>query len=464
MMNRCEKSLFFLILLLGSWNSLVFATAVHEFTLENGLKLIVKENHRAPVVVSQVWYKVGSSYEQEGKTGLSHLLEHMMFKGTEKYPVGQFSKIMSENGASENAFTSDDATVYFQTLEKSRLAISFEMEADRMRNLVLQQSEFIKEQQVVLEERRLRTEDNANNLTYERFLVTAYDMNPYRNPIIGWMNDIENLTLADLQHWYQQWYAPNNAIVVVIGDVEASAVLALAKQYFGPLQPSQITPPLARPEIEQLGIKRITVKRPAKLPYLLMGYKVPVLNTTAEKNHWEMYALEVLASILDGGDSARLAKNLVRGQEIATSVSTSYDMSSRLSNLFLLSGIPAGKHTIAELETGLREQIKQLQTTLVEKTELERVKNQVRANDVYERDSLFYQGMKIGTLEAIGLNWRLLERYLENVKAVTAEQVQAVAQKYLIDDYLTVAILEPQPLAKDEMTQPSNPTMTGRIH
>jgi len=330
----------------------------------------------------------------------------------------------------------------------------------------LLESEFTKERQVVLEERRLRTEDNANNLTYERFLATAYDTSPYQNPVIGWLNDIENLTLADLQRWYQQWYAPNNAIVVVVGDVEAPAVFELAKQYFGPLKPSPMTPPPAGSEIEQLGMKLVTIKRPAKLPYLLMGYKVPVLNTLPEKDYWEAYALEVLASILDGGESARLAKNLVRGQEMATSVSAGYDMSSRLAELFVFSGIPTEKYTIAQLESALQEQIKQLQTTLVDETELERVKNQVRANDVYERDSLFYQGMQIGTLEAIGLNWRLLDRYLENIKAVTAEQVQAVAQKYLIEDHLTVAVLEPQPLAKNDPSanQPSNPTTMGIVH
>ncbi|HEC85091.1 MAG TPA: insulinase family protein, partial [Thioploca sp.] len=223
-------------------------------------------------------------------------------------------------------------------------------------------------------------------------------------------------------------------------------VLALANKYFGPIKPSQLTPPLARPEVEQFGIKRITVKRPAKLPYLLMGYKVPVLNTLALENHWEVYALEVLANILDGGDSARLSKHLVRGQQIATTAGASYDLFSRLEELFSFSGIPTQKHTVADLEAAIREQIKQLQTTLVDKTELERVKIQLRASQVYELDSHFYQGLKIGMLEVVGLDWQLFDSYLDNIKAVTAEQVQAVARKYLIDDHLTIAVLEPQPL------------------
>lgn len=424
----------------------LMAGEVHELTLDNGLHLIVKEDHRSPVVVSQVWYKIGASYEQEGKTGLSHMLEHMMFKGTEKYPLGDFSRIMAVNGARQNAFTGTDYTAYFQILEKSRLPISFEMEADRMRHLVFTEDEFAKERQVVAEERRMRVEDQPNSLLREYFNATAYQTSPYQNPIIGWMSDIQNYTLADLQAWYQRWYAPNNAIVVVVGDVEPEAVFALAKQYFGPLKPSELTPPLPRPEVEQFGLKRISVKRPAKLPYLLMGYKVPSLSTITEENRWEVYALEVLAYLLDGGDGARLSKHLVRGQQIATSVSASYDPFSRLEEVFTFSGIPNQKNTIAELEAALQEQIKQLQSTLVDAAELERVKNKLRASQVYELDSQFYQGLKIGILETVGLDWQVFEAYLDNIKAVTAEQVLAVARQYLIDDHLTVAVLEPQPL------------------
>jgi zinc protease len=435
-----------LLALLYCSSASLMAGEVHEFTLDNGLQLIVKEDHRAPVVVSQVWYKVGSSYEPEGKTGLSHMLEHMMFKGTEKYPAGEFSRIMDMNGASQNAFTGTDYTAYFQTLEKSRLPISFEMEADRMRSLLLKEQEFVKEQKVVAEERRMRTEDRSISFMYETFKATAYQTSPYQNPVIGWMNDIENYTLPDLQVWYERWYAPNNATVVVVGDVEPQAVLSLAKQHFGPLKPSNIVASPPRPEVEQTGIKRVTVKRPAKLPYLAMGYKVPVLKTLTDAEPWEVYALEVLAHILDGGDSARLSKNLVRGQEIATFASAGYAPFSRLTKLFTFSGIPTDKYTVAELEAAFREQIKQLQTTPVETMELERVKIQLRASQVYELDSIFYQGMKIGMLEAVGLDWQLFERHLENIKAVTAEQVQAVAKKYLIDDHLTVAVLEPQPI------------------
>ncbi len=437
--------------LLVGFPALLIAGNVHEFSLDNGLKLLVKEDHRAPVAISQVWYKIGASYEMEGKTGLSHILEHMMFKGTEKHQPGEFSRIMAVNGARENAFTGADYTAYFQTLANNRLPISFEMEADRMRSLVLSETEFAKEKQVVMEERRTRTEDKPFGLTYEHFRATAYQTSPYQNPIIGWMNDIEKCTLADLQTWYQRWYAPNNAVVVVAGDVEPEAVFALAKKHFGPLKPSKLTPPLQRPEVEQLGIKRVVVKAPAKLPYFFMGYKTPVLNTLPKDKHWEVYALKVLSYLLDGSDSSRLTKNLVRGQQIANSVSVSYNLFTRLTELFTFSAIPANEHTVAELEQALREQIKQIQTTLVESTELERVKTQLRASQVYELDSLFYQAMKIGMLETVGLNWQLFDSYLDNIKSVTAKQVQTVARKYLIDDHLTIAELKAQPL-QDQIT------------
>jgi zinc protease len=263
------------IIIFSLLSNLALAGEVYETTLDNGLRLIVKQDHRAPIVVSQVWYRIGSSYEPEGKTGMSHLLEHMMFKGTTKYPTGEFSKIMTINGASENAFTGRDFTAYFQTLEKSRLSLSFEMEADRMSNLVWDEENFAKEKQVVMEERRTRVEDNPISLMYEHFQATAFQTSPYQHPLIGWMNDIKNFTLADLQNWYQRWYAPNNAIVVVVGDVEPQKVVKLAQHYFGAVKSRPITPPIVRAEIEQLGIKRITVKKTAKLPYLAMGYKVP---------------------------------------------------------------------------------------------------------------------------------------------------------------------------------------------
>ena len=435
------RSVIAITLLLGST---LLQAAVREYQLENGLTLIVKQDHRAPVVVSQVWYKVGASYEYDGITGVSHVLEHMMFKGTDAHPPGEFSRIISANGGSENAFTSSDYTAYFQRLEKSRLAVSFELEADRMRNLHLQDEEFRKEIKVVMEERRLRTEDKPTALTYEQFNATAFTSSSARIPTIGWMNDLENMELDDLQVWYERWYAPNNAIVVVAGDVEPDAVFKLAKQYFGPLKPEQVVPPKPRIEPPQQGKRSITVRAPAEVPYTIMGYKVPVLKTAQVK--WEPYALAVLAGILDGGDSARLTSELVRGSQIATDAGAGYDLYDRQDSLFLLDGTPAGTHTIDAVQQALLQQLQRLKDKPVDADELARVKSRVVADAVYEQDSVFYQAMKIGKLEAIGLDWRLAEEYVERINAVTAEQLQAVASKYLVDKYLTVAQLDPLPM------------------
>ena len=417
---------------------------VHEYQLDNGLKLLVKEDRRAPVVVSQLWYRIGSSYEHDGITGVSHALEHMMFQGTEKYPAGEFSRIIAENGGNDNAFTGRDYTAYFQTLEKSRLEISFELEADRMRNLLLTQQEFEKEIEVVKEERRLRTEDNPVAYLYESALATAFQTSPYRYPIIGWMADLHGLTVADLRAWYERWYAPGNAVMVVVGDVEHEAVHRLAQQYFGPIEAGAPMTVRALSEVRQQGIKRLTVKRPAELPHLLMAYKTPVLRAQEDPAAWEPYALEVLAGVLDGGYSARLETNLVRGQEVAASVSASYNMSSRLDNLFTIQASPARGVSMDELEQAVREQLRQLQQGEISAAELERVKAQVVSGDVYERDSLFYQAMELGLYETVGLPWRLAEEYVPKIQSIRPEQVQQVANKYFQDDGLTVAVLEPQ--------------------
>jgi zinc protease len=401
-------------------------------------------------VVSQVWYKVGSSYEPGGITGISHMLEHMMFKGTQQYPAGEFSRIIAEQGGQENAFTGNDYTAYFQTLEKSRLEISFKLEADRMRNLDLKAEELEKELQVVTEERRMRTEDKPRAKMQEQFNAVAFANSPYKNPVIGWPSDIANYKVEDLQAWYQQWYAPNNATLVVVGDVDAGQVVKLAEQYFAGLKPSEIKPLKPQAEIEQKGIRKLTVKAPAKLPYLMMGYKVPVLNTA--KPEWEAYALEVLAGILDGGNGARLSTRLVRGKEIAVSAGTGYDMTSRLPDMFLLEATPAEGKNVFDLEYALKEEVYQLQNELVSQDELQRIKAQVLANDIYQKDSNFYQAMQLGLLETVGIGWQKADAYVSNITKVTAEQVREVARKYLIDDSLTVAYLDPQPITEAPKT------------
>ncbi len=424
---------------------------VHERTFKNGLKVLVKEDHRSPVVVSQIWYKVGSSYEPGGITGISHMLEHMMFKGTKKYPAGEFSRIVAENGGNENAFTGRDYTAYFQTMEKSRLEVSFELEADRMRNIQLDATELKKELEVVTEERRMRTDDKPRSKTQEYFMAMAFSNSPYKNPVIGWPSDIANYQVDDLQAWYELWYAPNNATLVIVGDVKADDVFVLAEKYFAGIKTSDIKPVKPQTEIEQHGVRKTTIKLAAKLPYILMGYKVPVLNTIEDES--EAYALEVLAGILDGGSSARLASKLVRGQQIAVSAGAGYSMMSRLPEMFMLDATPAEGKTVFDLEYALKQQVYDIQRELVSEQELQRVKAQVLASAVYERDSNFYQAMQLGMLETVGIGWEKVDEYVEKVNQITAEQVRAVARKYLVEEKLNIAYLEPQPLNQKKLVR-----------
>jgi zinc protease len=448
-----------LILLISPFSLAAAEPQVREFRLDNGLKLLVQEDHRAPAVVSQVWYKVGSSSEYGGITGVSHMLEHMMFKGTDKHPPGEFSRIIAANGGRENAFTGRDYTAYFQTLEKTKLPVSFELEADRMRNLRLIDAEFKKEQQVVLEERRLRTDDQPRAKMEEHFEAVAYTNGAYKNPVIGWPDDVGGLTLADLKTWYELWYAPNNATLVVVGDVDPAEVYKQAKKYFGPLKPSVLPPQKPRGEVEQLGQRRMTVRLPAKLPYLTLGYKTPSLRTTGAE--WEAYALEVAAGILDGGNGARLSSRLARGRQVAASAGAGYDLYSRLSNLFMLEGTPAQGKTLRDLEQALLEETRRLRDEPVSREELERVKAQVLAQNVFQRDSMFYQAMQIGMTETVGIGWRKVGEYVDKINAVTAEQVQQVAQKYFNEDRLTVAHLDPLPLPEGAPAPEESPAMGG---
>lgn len=429
---------------------------IQEFKLSNGLRIIVQEDHRSPVVVSQVWYRAGSLDEVNGKTGVAHVLEHMMFKGTKKVGPGQFSRLIAAAGGRENAFTGQDYTCYFQQLEKSQLSLSMRLEADRMANLNLSGQEFSKEIKVVMEERRWRTEDKPQSKVNEQFEAAVYHAHPYGRPVVGWMNDLENMTVDDAREWYKTWYAPNNAILVVVGDVKAQDVLKLAKQYFGPLKPHALPVRKSQTEPAQIGERRLIVKAAGKLPYVLMGYHVPALKNA--DHDWEPYALELLAGVLDGNASARLNQNLVRQQRIAVDVSGGYDLINRgHESVFEIDGTPSEGKTAAELEAALLQQVENIQNTGVTSEELQRVQAQVIAADVYQRDSMFYQGMQIGKLEISGFSWRILPEYPARLKAITPEQVQAVAKKYLLKDNLTVATLDPQPIDPNDTTPKGKP-------
>lgn len=421
----------------------IYAAEVAQFQLDNGLMVLVKEDHRAPVVTSQVWYKVGASYEPEGITGVSHILEHMMFKGTAKLKPGEFSKIVARLGGSENAFTSQDYTAYFQNIEASHLGRMFELEAQRMGYLKLDDGEFQKERQVVLEERRMRVEDKPESRLQERFDAIAYDVNPYRRPVIGWQKDIESYQLSELQHWYNQWYSPNNATLVVVGDVKPEAVFALAKEKFGclPIRPTGSHKPSQ--ELLPVGEKRLVVRdEKAKIQSLMMGYAVPSWKTSENKQ--EAYALEVLAHILDGGSSARLSKELVRGSQQLTQADAGYDLYARLSTQFTLSAVTSEGVTLEQAEGAIKATIAKLVKDGVSDAELKRVLAQVESSYIFGQDSMFYQGMKLGEAATVGIPLTEVDAYLERLRSVTAVQVQAAAQKWLVDDRLTVAYLLPK--------------------
>ncbi|MBI5430443.1 MAG: insulinase family protein [Nitrosomonadales bacterium] len=418
---------------------------VFERTLANGLKVVVKEDHRAPVVVQQIWYKAGSMDEITGKTGIAHVLEHMMFKGTKTVPMGEFSKRIAAAGGRENAFTSSDYTAYFQQLHKSKLPLAMKLEADRMRNLNFSAAEFAKEVNVVKEERRMRTDDDPQSLLYEKMMATLYQEHPYQHPVIGWMSDLDALKAGDAWAWYERWYAPNNATLVIAGDVKADEVFALAQRYYGKIRKSVLPERRYFTEPQQAGIKRLVVKAPAELPQLVMAYHTPTIRNPEQD--WQPYALDVLAGVLDGNESARLNKHLVREQQIASSAGAGYESTSRGPSLFTLEATPSEGKTVADVEAALRQEIALLVKEGVSGDELKRVKAQVMAGEVFKRDSLFYQAMQIGQMESIGLGHRAVPLMLEKLQAVTAEQVQQVAKEFLQDDNLTVAVLDPQPLS-----------------
>jgi len=411
-------------------------------TLANGLKIIVKEDHRSPVAVSMVWYRAGSMDEVSGTTGVAHVLEHMMFKGTQKVPRGEFSRIIARAGGRDNAFTSRDHTAYHQQLHKSKLALALELEADRMVNLQFSEEEFAKEMKVIMEERRMRTDDDPHAQLSELMMAAVYAVHPYRTPVIGWMNDLENMRLADARDWYNTWYAPNNATLVVCGDVEAEEVFRFAEKFFGPIRAHALPQRKQQVEPPQRGVKRINLKAPAEQPYLLMAYQVPVLRDV--DNDWEPYALSVLGGVLDGSPAARLPRELVKSSRTANSAGASYDITNRGPGLFFLDGVPAEGRSAAEVESALREQIRRLVQEGISADELRRVKAQVIAAQVFAQDSVFYQAMRIGALDTVGLPHDSVDRQLKKLQEVSAEQVREVARKYLVDDNLTVAVLDPQ--------------------
>ena len=442
------------------------ASTTHTYTLANGMQLWVRPDRRAPTAVHMVWVRVGSMDEVDGTSGVAHVLEHMMFKGTAQLAPGEFSRRVAALGGRENAFTSKDYTGYFQQIPSGRLEDVMKLEADRFANNQWADEEFRKEIEVVKEERRLRTEDNPRALLHEVLTATALSASPYRRPIVGWMSDLDAMTAQDARDFYKRWYNPANAIVVVAGDVDPEQVRALAEKHYGKLSVRALPERKPQTEPAQKGLRRVELKAPAAQSYVALAFKVPrlaSLDKTSE--HDDALALTVLAAVLDGYSGARLERTLAQGDKrLADSVGAGNGLMGRGPQFFVLDGVPAKGIAPEALEAALRAQVKKVADEGVTEAELQRVKTQWVASQVYKLDSVFNQARELGVAWSLGLPPESNEEVIARLRQVTAAQVQAVARKYFGDDELTVAILRPQPLsaaAQPRRTVPGARHWTG---
>ncbi len=420
------------------------ALAPHEYVLSNGMKVLLVEVPKAPVATIQVWYKVGSRNEVMGRAGLSHMLEHMMFKGTAKYPKGSFSRLIRKNGGMDNAFTSQDFTAYFENLAADRVELALEMEADRMQGLILDMNELKTEREVVKEERRLRNEDDPQGSLVEALFAQAYLSHPYHWPVIGWFGDLDAMTLDDLQRHYDTFYSPNNATLLVVGDIQADTLLPKIKHLFEPIPRGPEPRPITTMEAEQRGERRFLLKREAQVPFVMMGYRVP--NYKSE----DSYALDVLESILSRGKSSRLYQSLVYDQKLSLAVGAEYGLMQADPGLFYFYALVSPGQTVEAVEDALDREIKRIQNEPPLEQELQRAKNQIEAAHVFEQDSNFRHAMLLGQAETVGAGWRKIDQFLDRIRAVTAKDVQRAAQQYLLEDVRTVGTLIPMPPKQSE--------------
>ena len=433
----------------------------HQFTLSNGLTVIVKPDPRAPTAVNMLWVKVGSMDEVDGTSGIAHMLEHMMFKGTPTLGVGEFSRRVAALGGRENAFTTRDTTAYHQQIPSNKLDEMMRLEADRFANNQWADEEFLKERQVVTEERRMRIEDNPRSQMGEAMSAAMYMASPYRRPVIGWMSDIAAYTPEDARDFYKRWYVPGNAAVVVAGDVDPAEVKRLAEKHFGAIPARAV--PTRKPQVEpqQMGLRRIDFKAPAEQAVVALAFQVPGLQSLdpaapTRATDDEALALTVLAAVLDGYSGARLERALTQGPDrLADGAGASNSLISRGPKVFYLQGVPAAGKTAAQVEAALRAEVARIAKDGVSESELARVKTQWMASEVYKRDSVMGQAQELGSNWVQGFPLDASERTIARLKGVTAAQVQAVAAKYFGDDQLTVGTLVPQPKPASAARRPA---------
>ncbi len=423
------------------------AARVERFTLSNGMTLIVKPDRRAPTAVHMLWVRVGSMDEVDGTSGVAHVLEHMLFKGTRELGPGEFSRRVAALGGRDNAFTARDFTGYHQQIPASRLEDVMRLEADRFANNQWPDEEFRRELEVVKEERRLRTDDSPRARLFETLYATAFIASPYRRPIVGWMNDLDAMTPEDARAFYRRWYVPANAAVVVAGDVDPAQVLRLAERHYGRIAAGPLPARKPREEPLQVGIRRVELKAPADQAYVSLLFKVPrmaSLEPTPEND--DALALSVLASILNGYAGARLDRALTQGPgRVADAVSAGNGLWGRGPQVFTLSGVPAPGKTPQQVEAGLRAEVARVARDGVQESELERVKARWIASEVYKLDSVFGQARELGAYWAYGFGLDASEQLIRRLRGITAAQVQAVAARYFGDDQLTVGVLHPLP-------------------
>ena len=367
------------------------AASVRQYTLQNGMTLIVRPDHRAPTAVHMLWVRVGSMDEVDGTSGVAHVLEHMMFKGTPTVKAGDFSRQVAALGGRENAFTSKDYTGYFQQIPASRLEQVMQLEADRFAHNQWSDEEFRKELEVVKEERRLRTEDNPHARLSEAMNAVVYTASPYRRPIVGWMSDLEAMTPDDARAFFQRWYTPANAAVVVAGDVEPDAVYALAQKYYGGIAGHPLPERKPRVEPEQGGLRRLDFKAPAEQASVTLAFKIPSIKAEAldhenDADSNDALALTVLAAVLSGYDNARLDRALTQSDDhVADSAGASCGLGGRGPDLCFLYGVPSTGKTAAQVEAALRAQVALIAKDGVQESELQRVKNQWVASEIYKQ-------------------------------------------------------------------------------
>jgi len=411
--------------------------AVTEATLENGLRVLVQDDPRNPIVAVQVFYRVGSRNERPGATGLAHFLEHMMFKGTPTYGRGQVARLIEENGGRDNAYTTKDLTSYYTNIAADKLDLVLRIEADRMRHLLLDAAEIDSERKVVMEERRMRSEDDPDGLVYEAMSSLAFVAHPYRWPIIGWMSDIARINRAELRAFYDTYYLPNNAIVVIAGDVRAPAALAMVRRHFAGVRRGPAPPPVTAVEPPAIDERRLVVRREqAQLPVVNIAWHVP--NHTSP----DAPALELLSTLLSSGRASRLYQKLVYEKRMVLGAGGDYSYFSLDPSLFWFYAAPLPGQAPEAVEQALLAEIERLKQEVVPEEELARARNQIEASFVWEQDSVFSRASALGRFEMLG-SWRLFDDYLPRLRAVTAADLQRVARTYFALDRKNVSILLP---------------------